>query len=135
LSVILVDTSVLLDVLTDDPVWADWSQSALEHASSKGDLGINDIVFSELSIRFETVEALDSAVAPMGLRHAPIPRAALFLAGKAFLRYRQQRGTRTGVLPDFFIGAHAAVADCPLITRDTRRIAHYFPRVTLIAPA
>ena len=132
---ILVDTSVLLDVLTDDPVWADWSQSALEHASAKGDLGINDIVFSELSMRFETVEALDSAVAPMGLRHSPIPRAALFLAGKAFLRYRQQRGTRTGVLSDFFIGAHAAVADCPLITRDTRRIAHYFPGVALIAPA
>ncbi|HEY3778945.1 MAG TPA: type II toxin-antitoxin system VapC family toxin [Rhizomicrobium sp.] len=132
---ILVDTSVLLDVLTNDSVWADWSQSALERASAEGNLAINDIVYSELSIRFETVEALDSAVAPMGLNHAAVPRAALFLAGKAFLRYCQQGGTRTGVLSDFFIGAHAAVSSCPLITRDTRRIAHYFPGVTLIAPA
>ena len=130
---ILVDTSVLLDVLNDS-VWADWSQSALERAAADDDLAINQVIYAELSTRYETVEALDSAVGGLGLQHAAIPRTALFLAGKAFLRYRQQRGARTDVLSDFFIGAHAAVADCPLITCDTRRIAHYFPRVTLIAP-
>jgi predicted nucleic acid-binding protein len=131
---ILVDTSVVLDVLTDS-VWADWSQSALERAAADDDLAINQVVYAELSARYETVEALDTAVDGLGLQHAAIPRTALFLAGKAFLRYRQQRGTRTGVLSDFFIGAHAAVADCPLVTRDTRRIAYYFPGVALIAPA
>jgi predicted nucleic acid-binding protein len=133
--VILVDTSVLLDVLTGDPVWVGWSRPALERAAAEDDLAINDIVYSELSTRYETVEALDSAVDGLGLRHVSMPRTALFLAAKAFLRYRQQRGAKTGVLPDFFIGAHAAVANCSLITRDTRRIAHYFPGVTLIAPA
>ena len=132
---ILVDTSVLLDVLSGDPVWTAWSRSTLERAAAGDDLAINDAIYAELSTRYESVDAVDSVVDAMKLRHVPIPRAALFLAGKAFLRYRQQRGTRTGVLSDFFSGAHAAVAGCPLITRDTRRVAHCFPRVTLIAPA
>ncbi len=132
---ILVDTSVLLDVVSGDPVWTGWSRSTLERAAGEGDLAINDVIYAELSTRYESVQALDSIVDTMGLHHAPLPKAALFLAGKAFLRYRQQRGARTDVLSDFFIGAHAAVADCPLITRDTRRIAHYFPGVVLIAPA
>lgn len=131
---ILIDTSVMLDVLTDS-AWADWSQAALERAAAADDLAINDIVYAELSTRYESVEALDTAVGGMAIGHATLPRTALFLAGRAFLRYRQRRGTRTGVLSDFFIGAHAAVANCPLITRDTRRIADYFPGVRLIAPA
>ncbi|HWE05519.1 MAG TPA: PIN domain-containing protein, partial [Rhizomicrobium sp.] len=102
---ILVDTSVALDVLTDS-TWADWSQSALERAAAEEDLAINDVIYSELSTRYETIEKLNSAVAGLGLHHAAIPRPALFLAGKAFLRYRERGGMRTGVLSDFFIGAH-----------------------------
>ncbi len=131
---ILVDTSVLLDVLQDDPEWAEWSQAALETASANDTLAINDIVYAELSTRYRRLEDLDAVVASMRLAHAPMPRAALFLAGKAFLRYRTQGGTRTGVLSDFFIGAQAAVEDVSLLTRDTRRVRAYFPTVALIAP-
>ena len=131
---ILVDTSVLLDVLKDDPRWADWSQSALEAAASRDELVINDVVYAELSTRYDRIEALDETLTAMSLKHSTIPRAALFLAGKAFLRYRKRGGTRTGVLSDFFIGAHAAVERMPLLTRDVERIRAYFPTVDLIAP-
>ncbi|MGD0142485.1 MAG: type II toxin-antitoxin system VapC family toxin [Rhizomicrobium sp.] len=131
---ILVDTSVLLDVLKDDPQWADWSQGALEAAASRDELVINDIVYAELSTRYTRIEALDAALVAMSLGHSDIPRAALFLAGKAFLRYRARGGTKTGVLSDFFIGAHAAVERAPLLTRDVERVRAYFPAVDMIAP-
>lgn len=132
---ILVDTSVLLDVLKDEQEWADRSEAALVAASAIGGIAIDDIVYAELSTRYRRIEDLDAAIGAMGLTHAPIPRAALFLAGKAFLRYRKLGGTRTGVLSDFFIGAHAAVEGWPLLTRDDGRVKAYFPTVELIAPA
>jgi predicted nucleic acid-binding protein len=131
---ILVDTNVLLDVAESDPVWGDWSQHQLEAASLRGALAINAVVYTELSIAFDRIEQLDRAVADAGLDFLAIPREALFLAGKAFLDYRRRKGLRRGVLPDFFIGAHAAVANMPLLTRDASRYRTYFPTVELIAP-
>lgn len=131
---ILVDTNVLLDVFTDDPAWADWSQHQLEAASLADRLAINGVIYAELSIRFERIEALEAALESAGVALAEIPRPALFLAGKAFLAYRRGGGSRTGVLPDFFIGAHASVAKIPLLTRDPRRYRTYFPAADLIAP-
>ena len=131
---ILVDTSVLFDILNDDPDWADWSQAALESALGTGPAAINDIIYAELSVRFESVDHVDAAVTGLGLQHAAIPKPALLLAGKAFQRYRARGGTKKGVLSDFFIGAHAAVEKWPLLTRDAARVRSHFPTVTLIAP-
>lgn len=131
---VLIDTSVLLDVFTDDPDWADWSQRQLQAWAVRGPLVINPVIYAELSIGFERIEELEEVVATIDLRLIELPRAALFLSGKAFRRYRRQGGTRTGVLPDFFIGAHAAVAGLPLLTRDRGRYAAYFPTVTVIGP-
>jgi predicted nucleic acid-binding protein len=133
--VTLVDTNVILDLVTDDTTWADWSLLQLEAASLKGPLIINDAVYAELSVRFGRIEDLDAVLDEAGLVLQPIPRPALFLAGKVFQRYRTAGGTRNGVLPDFFIGAHAAVAELPLLTRDIARYRTYFPSVALIAPA
>lgn len=130
----LVDTNVLLDLVTDDPVWVDWSIAHLEAASLTGPLYINDVVYAELGIRYERIEHLDQFIAQASLEILPIPRAALFLAGKAFAQYRKSGGTRTGVLPDFFIGAHAAVERLPMLTRDEGRYRTYFPTVALITP-
>jgi predicted nucleic acid-binding protein len=130
----LVDTNVLLDLVTDDPTWADWSVQQLDAAGLRGELVINDVVYAELSVRFEKIEALDAVVRDAALSIAAMPRAALFLAGKVFQRYRAAGGTRTGVLPDFFIGAHAAVAGLALLTRDARRYRTYFPSVELLTP-
>ncbi len=130
----LVDTNVLLDVFTDDPVWADWSIRQLDAAAIRGPLAVNDVVYAELSVRFAAIEALDDLLREASVGLAATPRAALFLASKAFARYRESGGARTGVLPDFFIGAHAAVAGLPLLTRDARRYRTYFPRVELMAP-
>jgi predicted nucleic acid-binding protein len=132
--VTLVDTNVLLDLVTDDPVWADWSIQQLDAAAIRGLLTINGIVYAELSVRFERIEDLDTALEEAGITLEEIPRAALFLAGKAFQRYRSAGGTRSGVLPDFFIGAHAAVAGLPLLTRDVQRYRTYFPSLSLISP-
>lgn len=131
---LLVDTNVLVDVLEDDPEWADWSIGQLRAQSKIHRLAINPIIYSELSLTFSTVEALDRAVDDLGLAVIEIPRPALFLAGKAFVRYRRQGGKKNNVLADFFIGAHAAVSRYPVLTRDTRRYASYFANVTLIAP-
>jgi hypothetical protein len=131
---LLVDTNVLIDVLEDDPEWADWSVRALRAHAKVRRLAINPVIYCELSIAFTTVEALDGVVGSMQLDMIELPRPALFLAGKAFVRYRRQGGNKTNVLGDFFIGAHAAVAGCPILTRDTRRYASYFPSVELIAP-
>jgi predicted nucleic acid-binding protein len=132
---LLVDTNVLVDVLEDDPEWADWSIGQLRAQSKIRRLAINPIIYAELSLTFSTVEALDQTIADLGLAVLELPRPALFLAGKAFVRYRRQGGSKGNVLPDFFIGAHAAVSQHPLLTRDTRRYASYFPSVKLIAPA
>jgi predicted nucleic acid-binding protein len=131
---ILVDTNVLLDLVTDDPVWAAWSQQQLDFASTQDQLAINDIVYAELSIGYRRIEQLDAMIAAAGLVNAVIPRPALFLAGNAFQRYRSAGGRKTGVLPDFFIGAHAVVADTMLITRDAVRYRSYFPGIMLMAP-
>ena len=131
----LIDTNVLLDLVTDDPRWATWSIAQLEAASLRGRLLINDAVYAELSVRYARIEDLDAFLDAAGLEIAPMPRAALFLAGKAYVRYRQSGGTRSGVLPDFFIGAQAALAGTPLLTRDAGRYHTYFPSLTLVAPA
>ena len=131
----LVDTNVLLDLVTDDPDWAEWSIEQLESASLNGPLLINDVVYAELSVRYSRIEDLDAFVEAARLEIAAMPRPALFLAGKVFTRYRQSGGTRTGVLPDFFVGAHAAVSELPLLTRDVGRYHTYFPSLTLITPA
>jgi predicted nucleic acid-binding protein len=130
----LVDTNVLLDLVTNDAKWADWSIGRLDAAALQGPIAINDVAYAELSVRFTTIEALDGVLDEAGITMASIPRSALFLAGKAFQRYRAAGGTRTGVLPDFFIGAHAAVTGLPLISRDGRRHRTYFPTIDLIAP-
>jgi predicted nucleic acid-binding protein len=132
---LLVDTNVLVDVVENDPSWADWSIAQLRAQSQVHELLINPVIYAELSLTFESPEALDDALAGMALALAEMPRPALFLAGKAFIRYRREGGTRHNVLADFFIGAHAAVLGCPLLTRDARRYRSYFPTVELIAPA
>ncbi len=131
----LVDTNVLLDLVTDNPDWSEWSLARLEEAAIAGPVLINDIVYAETSIRYERMEDLDDMLDQAMIQVAATPRSALFLAGKAFQRYRVAGGTRTGVLPDFFIGAHAAVEGWRLLTRDVGRYRSYFPRVTLIAPS
>lgn len=130
----LVDSNVLLDVVTDEQVWGDWSQDQLEQAALKGSLVINDVIYAEVSTRYETIGALESMLLDLKIDVVPIPHEALFVAGKAFLQYRASGGIRTSVLPDFFIGAHAAVEQLPLLTRDRRRYRSYFPTVQLIAP-
>ena len=131
---ILADTNVLLDLVTDHPEWAEWSRQQLQFAATRDEIAINDIIYSELSVRYGTIEALDEMLRQAEVVSAVIPRPALFLAGKAFQRYRFAGGIRTGVLPDFFIGAHAVIADCMLITRDAARYRTYFPGITLLAP-
>ncbi|PWJ90130.1 MULTISPECIES: type II toxin-antitoxin system VapC family toxin [Mesorhizobium] len=130
-----VDTNVLLDLVTDDPNWADWSVAQLEAASLDGPLLVNDAVYAELAVRYIRIEDLEAFLDAAGLEMAPMPRAALFLAGKVFTQYRRSGGSRTGVLPDFFIGAHAAVARLPLLTRDVGRYRSYFPSLRLITPS
>ena len=132
---LLVDTNVLVDVLEDDPTWADWSISQLREQSKIHDLAINLIIYSELSLTFERVEDLDAVIGELELKFLEIPRPALFLAGKAFVRYRRQGGVKINVLSDFFIGAHAAVLECAILTRDSRRYRSYFPTLELVTPA
>ena len=131
---LLVDTNVLVDVLENDPDWADWSIGQLRAQSQIHPLAINPVIYAELSLTFSTVEALDATLDKLGLAIMELPRPALFLAGKAFVRYRSAGGKKSNVLADFFIGAHAAVIGCPLLTRDTKRYQRYFPSVKLITP-
>jgi hypothetical protein len=131
----LVDSNVILDVVTDGEAWADWSQEQLEQAASAGPLIINDVIYAEISTCYPTVEDVDAMLRNLDISVAMIPRPALFLAGKAYLRYRATGGVRTGVLSDFFIGAHAAVEQRPLLTRDAQRYRTYFPTVELIIPS
>lgn len=131
---LLVDTNVLVDILQDDPHWADWSVRQLRAQSQVHELAINPVIYAELSLNFASVAALDSAVDGMGLQLKDLPRPALFLAGKAFVKYRRTGGTKGNVLADFFVGAHAAVMGCAILTRDARRYKNYFPRVPLVVP-
>lgn len=131
---ILLDSNVILDVWDPDSIWLTWSSTQLKYLSQLDEFAINPIVYAEISVSFETSEALDLKLADLRLNVVSIPRKAAFLAGKAFVEYRRLGGTKGNVLPDFFIGAHAAVLGCPLLTRDTRRYAAYFPTVRLISP-
>ena len=131
---LLVDTNVLVDVLENDPDWRPWSLQQLRAQSRVHRLVINSVIYAELSLAFTSFEALDQAVEGLQLALEETPRSALFLAGKAFVRYRREGGAKTNVLADFFIGAHAVVSGYPLLTRDPRRYRTYFPGVTLIAP-
>jgi predicted nucleic acid-binding protein len=132
--VTLVDSNVLIDIWTDDPQWYDWSLTRLNEAGRSGPLLINDVIYAESSVGFLNSEDFDAALLKARVTVAPVPRLALFHAGKAFTEYRRRGGVRTGVLPDFFIGAHALVEQLPVLTRDERRFRHYFPTVELIAP-
>jgi len=131
---IFVDTNILIDVVEDDPIWGDWSRQQLVNGAGLGEVAINDVVFAELAIGYQTLEDLEAMIARLGIVVASIPRVALFIAGKAYQRYRASGGIRTGVLPDFFIGAQALVAGAELITRDVGRYRTYFPGLALIAP-
>jgi predicted nucleic acid-binding protein len=131
---VLVDSNVILDVATNDPTWSSWSADALARAADASVLVINPIVFAEVSVGFARVEDLEDALPPEVYRRDPLPYEAAFLAGKSFLAYRKRGGRRATPLPDFYIGAHAAVAGHQLLTRDARRYRTYFPRLVLIAP-
>ncbi len=130
----LVDTNVLVDLVEDDPDWADWSIGQLRAQSKLHLLMINCVIYAELSVAFSNIEALDRVLDGMQLKIVEIPKPALFLAGKAFSRYRRRGGVKNNVLGDFFIGAHAAVSGFPVLTRDPRRYKSYFPGVRLVIP-
>lgn len=131
---VFVDSCVLLDVFTEDPTWFEWSAAALEKAADEGPLVINAVVYAEISVRFERIEELESVLASSGFDNRSIPREAAFLAGKVFLQYRRAGGRKVVPLPDFLIGAHAAVERLPLLTRDERRLHTNFPSLHLISP-
>jgi predicted nucleic acid-binding protein len=131
---VLVDSNVLLDIFSRDPVWESWSASALADAAEERVLVINPIIYSEVSVGFSRIEELDTALPGESFRRDPLPWAAAFLAGKSFVDYRRRGGERRSPLPDFYIGAHAAVAGMALLTRDAARYRTYFPRVELITP-
>jgi len=131
---VFVDSCVLLDLFTDDENWADWSERTLEKYSQTNTLYINSIVYTEISIGFNKVEEVESAIEELGIKVLEMPREALFLTGKAFLKYRKSKGNKTAPLPDFFIGAHASVSEFGLITRDLAKYRTYFPQIKLIHP-
>ena len=131
---VLIDSCVLLDIFTNDKKWADWSEKILSQYSETNSLYINSIIYTEISIGFKKIEELESAIAQTGIRVLEMPREALFLAGKIFLTYRKNKGTKSSPLPDFFIGAHATVSSLDLITRDITKFRTYYPRLNLISP-
>jgi predicted nucleic acid-binding protein len=131
---VLVDSNIILDVFLNDLKWADWSESKLEEYSVQASLYINSIIYSEISIVFELIEDLESAISRAGFQLLEIPKEALFLAGKAYVKYKRRKGVKSTPLPDFFIGAQAAVLDIELLTRDVSRYQSYFPTVKIITP-
>ena len=131
---VLVDSNVLLDLTTEDPTWVEWSDSQIRRLAAEAVLVINPIIFAEISVDFDEVEAMGTALPLELFRRDGLPYDAAFLAGKCFQRYRRRGGTRRSPLPDFYIGAHAAVADYRLLTRDARRYRDYFPKLEIIAP-
>jgi predicted nucleic acid-binding protein len=133
-SAVLVDSNVLLDVAIDDPVWGEWSRATLQRVADEAILVINPVVYGEVSVGYPSIEELDAALPVDLFRRDGIPYEAAFLAGKAFLGYRRRGGARRAPLPDFYIGAHAAIAGFRLLTRDAARYRTYFPKLELIAP-
>jgi len=131
---VLVDANVLLDVLTDDPQWYDWSAAQLDACAARGELCINSIIYAEVSVGFERIEELDAALPTNVFSRLELPWEAGFLAGKAFLQYRRARGSRSSPLPDFYIGAHAAIEGMVLLTRDAKRYRTYYPKLEVICP-
>ena len=131
---VLIDSCVLLDLFTNDENWADWSENVLEEYSQINTLYINSIIYTEVSIGFDRIEDIETALGALGLRVLELPREALFLAGKAFVKYRKNKGTKRSPLPDFYIGAHASVSRFGLATRDIARYKTYYPQVHLIHP-
>ncbi len=131
---ILVDSNVIIDVLTQDKVWRGWSEAALADAANHDDIAINPIIYAEIASGFATMAELDQHIGPEAFRRLPLPYGAGFIAGRAFIEFRRRGGARTSPLPDFYIGAHAAIGGLKLLTRDARRYAGYFPKVRLIAP-
>ncbi len=134
MSATLVDSNVILDILTLDRKWSDWSGETLASIGDQSRLVINAVIYAEISVRFSRIEDLEDALPARTVSREPIPFEAAFLAAKAFVRYRRRGGARSTTLPDFFIGAHAAVAGYRLVTRDPARYRSYFPHVALIAP-
>jgi predicted nucleic acid-binding protein len=131
---ILVDSNVIIDVFSKDARWCLWSEAALAHAADHDEIAINPIIYAEIAFGFATMRALDAELGVGEFRRLPLPYAAGFVAGRAFVEYRRRGGTKTSPLPDFYIGAHAAVAGLRLLTRDARRYTGYFPGIELIAP-
>jgi predicted nucleic acid-binding protein len=131
---ILVDSNVLIDVISHDPVWLDWSSSKLEELADAAPLVINPVIYAEISYRFSRIEDLEAALPKATLTREPISYEAAFLAGKTHLLYKSRKGQRSSPLPDFFVGAHAAIAGYSIVTRDPGRYRSYFPTVPLIAP-
>ncbi len=131
----LVDSNILLDILTEDRTWFAWSSGALARSAEQGPLVINPLIYAEVSIGFDRIEDLDEALDSSIFQRRPLPWEAAFLAGKSFLRYRRRGGSRSSTLPDFYIGAHALVEGLTLVTRDAARYRTYFPRLHLLAPA
>jgi predicted nucleic acid-binding protein len=131
---VVVDTNILLDIANRNPIWLNWSASQMMQLAKIHELIINPIIYAEFSVTYVLLAEVEKSVSDLGLIVEDLPREAAFLAGKAFNQYRKQGGSKTGVLPDFLIGAHAMVLNCPLLTRDTRRYATYFPTVHLITP-
>jgi predicted nucleic acid-binding protein len=130
----LIDTNVLFDYLSADEQWSDWSAAMISEAADRGPVLINPIIYAELSVRYEGIEAVEEALPQEYFVRAPLPWDAAFLAAKCFAKYRKRGGARSSPLPDFFIGAHAAVAGLTLLTRDARRYRSYFPKLKIIAP-
>lgn len=131
---VLIDSNVLLDVLTDDPRWSSWSADALADQAERDVLAVNPIIYAEVSVGFDRIEELDAALPAATFHRLPLPWEAAFLAGKCYLRYRKRGGTRSAPLPDFYIGAHASVAGMAVLTRDAARYRTYFPKLRLISP-
>jgi hypothetical protein len=131
---ILADSNIVVDIWDSDPVWAQWSRNQLDNLALMHEMAINPIIYAEIASRYSTQAKLDEAIAKLNFSFLPLPREAAFLASRAFAQYRQLGGTRTGVLPDFFIGAHAEALGCALLTRDVSRYRTYFPLVPLITP-
>ncbi|CAN7647315.1 type II toxin-antitoxin system VapC family toxin [Bosea sp. LjRoot9] len=135
MSAILIDSNVLLDVMSEDPQWFSWSAQALSEAADSARLVINPIIYAEVSVRYSRIEDLDLALPKAMIDREALPYEAAFLAGKCFLAYRRQGGTKQAPLPDFFIGAHAAISGYRLMTRDPARYRSYFPTVPLVTPS
>ena len=131
---VLVDSNILLDIATDDPAWSEWSERALAECAEHTTLIINPIIYAEVSIGYTTIEALNAALPTTLYQREPLPWEAGFLAGKCFLLYRRRGGLRNSPLPDFYIGAHAAIGQLALLTRDAARYRSYFPKVEILAP-